>query len=62
MAKIQKRSLKLKQKSLNKRNRVVNNRNKKSKSKKRMRGGFIRAGSVQHFYCANCEKKIEGPK
>lgn len=60
MAKFQKRS---KQVSLKKRNLArKSSKSKSKKSKKKMRGGFIRAGSVQHFYCSNCNKQIEAPK
>lgn len=62
MAKFQKRS---KQVSLKKRNlarKGSKSKSKSKKSKKKMRGGFIRAGSVQHFYCSNCNKQIEAPK
>ena len=60
MAKFQKRS---KQVSLKKRNLArKGSKSKSKKSKKKMRGGFIRAGSVQHFYCSNCNKQIEAPK
>lgn len=60
MAKFQKRS---RQVSLKKRNLVrKGSKSKSKKSKKKMRGGFIRAGSVQHFYCSNCNKQIEAPK
>jgi len=60
MAKFQKRS---RQVSLKKRNLArKGSKSKSKKSKKKMRGGFIRAGSVQHFYCSNCNKQIEAPK
>ena len=61
MAKFQKRSKKL---SLRKRHiaRKGSKSKKNKKNKKNIKGGFIRAGSVQHFYCANCNKQIEPPK
>ena len=58
MAKFQKRSKKL---SLKKRH-IARKGSKSKKNKKNIKGGFIRAGSVQHFYCANCNKQIEPPK